>query len=358
MNTDSYSTQFRQYIINGLNYVLNRASLGPSVFSSADCEQALQLLDQALRLSGAWPQTRSALLGLSPLMEQAGYRDEWIVLLERGLRQGTEENDKSAVADVQYFLGILYERRGRYVDAETVFASAVQAFGELNVMEKQARALNRLAQLYRRQRRYDEAVAAVQQVFNLLPENDPERGYGHLVLSNAALDRRDWSAALSHAEQAYKLWDSKHDKRMMGWSLSLLGMVHRQTGQYDAAIKIYRQSIQLLAAVVDPINLALTQMNLGNVYLDLNEPAQALALYEQIEPVFNQAGEVLGLGNLYNNIGRAFHQQQRWSQAEAAFDKSLAFFRALGDEVEQANTLQHLNEIYKAQGKPGRVLYN
>ena len=357
MNSENYPAQFRQNIIDGLAYLLDQVSSGPPAFNPDYYQQSIHLLDYGLRIAAAWPQCRDLLLRLSPIVEQAGYRDEWITLLERGLEHSIRENDTTATGRIYYYAGILYERRGRHTEAETSFVGAVQVFAELKLFQDQACALNRLGQLYRRQRRYDKAVAAVNQAFTLLPDDDPERGYGHLVLANTALDGGDLSTALTHLEHAYQLWAGGQNKRMMSWSLSNMGMVYRQQKNYIRAIEVYEQAMQLLAEVVDPVNLALTQMNLGNVYFDLDEFEKALALYQLAEPVFKQAGEVLRLGKLYRNMGRVYQShQQQWDEAAAAYEQSLAYFRLLQDKVEQFETLKQLNTVFSVQGKPEKVI--
>lgn len=146
--------------------------------------------------------------------------------------------------------------------------------------------MNRLAYVARMQRRFDEAVELVAQAHKLLAETDQERAFGFYVLSSVALDKRTWPQAIELSKQAFEIWESVGNWRMMGRSLLCRGVALQEAKQYPEAIKVDEQAISLFEKSQDTFLKAIAQMNLGIVYKDLDRPQQALALYIPAEKTF------------------------------------------------------------------------
>ena len=83
----NYSEMFYRYIMRSAEYILACVQQETSRLSIDEQELGMHTLNFTLKLPEAWPVTRNLLLAMAPKMEQAGYRDEWMVYLESGIEQ-------------------------------------------------------------------------------------------------------------------------------------------------------------------------------------------------------------------------------------------------------------------------------
>jgi len=94
-------------------------------------------------------------------------------------------------------------------------------------------------------------------------------------------------------------------------ALHLLGVLHNQKGDHQAAIDLITRAIQNFPG--QPIY----HNNLGNAYRDGGRCEQAIVCYQkalQIKPDFVE---------VYINLGIAYHQKADFDRAAAAYQKAL-----------------------------------
>ncbi len=84
-------------------------------------------------------------------------RDEWSRFLERGIEVARGLGDAGAEAELHWALGVLREGQAAYGDACGELEAAAVLFRQLRAGPEEARALQRLAYVARRQRRLDDA---------------------------------------------------------------------------------------------------------------------------------------------------------------------------------------------------------
>lgn len=114
-------------------------------------------------------------------------------------------------------------------------------------------------------RRFDEAAVELQVARTLDPLNNSVRAHEALL----ALYRRDYATAEAHLRALL-------DLQPQALAVSLLGYVHLQRGEAEAALACYRQAEMLFPQLtIGPIGVAQAQALLG-------QPAQARATVEQL----------------------------------------------------------------------------
>lgn len=347
-----FTPQFQQYIRRAAQYMANKLASNDATapLSTGDRKQAIRILEYALHEPDTWAEGKTLLLTMAPVMERAGYRNEWMPYLQKGIRQGQHIPDEEAIAALNFHLGVLQELVGDYPQARSTLQTSAALYEKLGKTSERGRSLNRLARVAQRQRQHQEASTLATQALDLLPKNDAERGYSYQMLGAVALDKCEWVTAAELFEQAYQCWQADNNKLMMARTLSNLGIAQRRLKQYDKAIATYEQVIVVLTELHDPINQAVTQMNLGNTYLDLEQPEAALPLLEAAEIVFRQSQEYLRLGKVNNNIGLAHSQLQQWDSALEAFTRSLDYFERIGNNSSVVNVLDGIGMVYLEQG--------
>ena len=351
-----YPAIFRGYIVKNTQDILARVRPAGAILPPAEREQALHTLSYALNLPEAWPDTRVLLLTMAPKMEQAGYRDEWTPYLVQGIQQSQALDDSEAEAELHFQLGRVYRLRSKYKEARIEFETSIKGFERLNTPFNQARAMNRLAQVARLERRFAEATRLAEDALSLLGEQEAERGYSYLVLGMVAFDKRKWPEAVELLSLSLSLWARENNQRMMGRCLMSLGAALLPMNRYEEAIDACQKAIILFEEIQDPIHQAITQMNLGNVYHYIDQSDKALELHLQAERIFRQAQDLFYLAHINHNIGMAHRKLQQWERAEEAYLLSIEQQEKIGNVAWLGNTMDGLGLVYLGQGQPEKAV--
>jgi DNA-binding CsgD family transcriptional regulator len=107
------------------------------------------------------------------------------------------------------------------------------------------------------------------------------------------------------------------------------------------------------AGAVPPELRARALNNLGNVLLDLDDPAAA-GRYEQSLAIRREIGDRAGIADTLNNLGLLALARGRFAEAEQRLEESLSLRREQGDRAGEALALSNLGDVASAAGDFGR----
>ena len=110
-------------------------------------------------------------------------------------------------------------------------------------------------------------------------------------------------------------------------ALGGLADLHDARGQYDKALKLRQQALELREKSLGPehITTALIRVSIGNSYLELGDPARALTLFEKERPLFEKTmGVDSPIGVLpLEGKGEALQRLGRATEAVAVLERVL-----------------------------------
>ncbi|MEM7344253.1 MAG: tetratricopeptide repeat protein [Chloroflexota bacterium] len=357
ISMSEYPAMFRGYIVKSIDYSLAQIDNTPHLLPDDVREQALHNLSFALKWADAWPTARDLLIQMAPKMEQAGFRDEWIPYLEEGLTQARFHEDQPAAAELYLQLGVLYQLRSKYDMARTHLEASIQVSEALEDAFNQARAINRLAYLARLERKFDEAESLIENSHNHLNDtNLSENAYGYYVLGLVALDKRNWEEAISFSEKALNLWEKQGNPRLMGRSLLCLSVALEKLERYSEAANKCKKADHLFGEAQDTIYQASVKINLGNVYLALKQPKEALNLYLMAKPILRKIQDKFSLIHVDHNIGMAYRQLKQWDKAEEAYLSAIRQEQKIGNIAWVINTMDELGLLYQDKEEKHRAI--
>jgi tetratricopeptide (TPR) repeat protein len=351
-----YRQLFVAHTTRSANVILKQLQEIEGVPSLEVRSQALLTLSYALRMPEVWTHARSLLLQLAPLMEQVGLWDEWRPFLEEGIVQAQALNDLVTLAELQICLGNLRRRQSKFDAAAALLERAAASFEMLELPQRRAVSLSRLANVALAQRNYARGQTLLDEALSLLPAGDPERAYCYFVQGQLAIEQMQWASALDALHETKTIAEAANDARLRGLALLNLGRVYEQQRAFDASIAHYEQAMAIFERNQDPINLAVTQMNLGLVYMVAEAPEQALRYYRQAEATLRKVGDRRYLAMVYNNLGMLYRDLGRWADAEETLQAGIAIWRALGDTLARLNVEGNLAIAYMRQAKYSRAV--
>jgi tetratricopeptide (TPR) repeat protein len=159
-----------------------------------------------------------------------------------------------------------------------------------------------------------------------------------------------WAEAQQQLEQACILWASMGDAHnLMRGNLNLGGLYLRME-QPDEAISYLAKALDTAQSVGEEITIGRMYCNLGMAYRLKQNFGVAETYFKQAESIFQRASNLTELARTWNDWGLSYLQQQQWAEAKVLLEKSLAAWVQLGNAVEQIEVLLDITEGELAQG--------
>ncbi len=197
-----------------------------------------------------------------------------------------------------------------------------------------------------------------QQMLSFLPET-PARYEEVSTLNNIGntyLTLEQYEAALKAYRQALEMAQENAYSEGEAYSHYNIAFVYYSLGQYQAALTHYQQSLAINQKVNDLDGEASTLHNIGAVYEALKQDEQALSFYQKALTIArennNPESEALAL----NNIGLLYNNQGKYPQALAAFEQALLIVRPLNAPKLKGAILNNLGLSYYNQGEYQQAL--
>lgn len=323
--------QFRSARADGMSDLeLLKTYLLPAleVLASADAQKDLRHL--TTEFEGLLGQLRqadsldlaSSLDRLATIYQKQGRYTEAEPLFRRSLQLREQHLGPThpEVSTALNNLALLYQAEGRYCEAEPLFQRALaldeQVYGPRHL--EVATDLHNLAGLYQDQGRYDEAEA--------------------LYLRSLAIDERFYG--VEHPDVATDLH-------------SLAGLYQDQ-GRYDEAEMLYLRSLKLRQRPgIDPLELARSLNNLATLYRVQGRYEEAADLYRRSLEIRRQqlGDDHPDVATSLNNLALLYKVQGRYDEAEKLYRRSLEIrMQQLGDDHPKvASSLYNLANLYQDQ---------
>jgi tetratricopeptide (TPR) repeat protein len=207
------------------------------------------------------------------------------------------------------------ELRSHWADWQVVCQAAIQAAERADNLPAKARALDNLGIVHGQQRRYQDAIDALEQ---------------SLAICREVGDRRD-----------------------EGTTLNDLGLVYRKQGRYQDAIGYFERSLALRRAVGDRHGEGKVLNNLGEVYREQHRYQEALGCYQQDLAICRALGDARGEAVTLENVGHLHLAQGRNQEAVGCYQQALVISRQAGDRLAEAETLRGLGHAVAAVQGPG-----
>ncbi len=346
-----YPARFRQQILNTLEISLQDVCIAGTRLSEEVKEQALHILEFALKIAEAWPNVRKLILQLSPYLERNGDRRRWIYLLSHALRLAEQIQDQVTAAQFHWSLGLLLRQISDFTAAEAHLQQSHQLATTTGLVALAARALTERAHLLQMHHRLAEAKAFIMEVQQLLPPNNPDRAAAYSVLGDIYYAEAQWAQAVDATERAIALWEGAGQLADAAGGWRGLARVRWATGDWEAAAACYERALALYADADNPLQRALTALGFGALYLDRGEPRRAFPHFVAAEAILRPVEDHFHLAMLDLNYGIAHRMTGEWELALQALERSLAYYQSTADYARQINLLIELATLHLAMAR-------
>lgn len=157
--------------------------------------------------------------------------------------------------------------------------------------------------------------------------------------------------ALEQLEQALGLVQDARMEEQQANILNNLGTLHTLLGNYPQALESLKAAHDLLRRVAPGTRSAASNLiNLGALYQELGNDAEATAFFIQAIEVAQGTDEPLMAAAALNNLANAYLGASNWTAAAEGFQQALEISREAGAKEYEIDNLDGLGQVYVALG--------
>ncbi len=210
----------------------------------------------------------------------------------------------------------------------------------------------------------------------------------HRTLGNIFMVMRDYGRALQYFEHTLALAEDLEDHEMTAFTLNSIAIAYwrmkqweeaetylRQArkargddpgneavfnnniavalleqGRFNRAEKLFRETLDFQKEADNPYAVALLQSNLGDLYQRKGQPQQALGFLDKSMQIPDTGRNHFVFARSLRHKARVLADLDRFEEAIAACEKSLAYGRDLQDRAELMDSYEALLELYESAG--------
>ncbi|GAA4733509.1 AfsR/SARP family transcriptional regulator [Phytohabitans rumicis] len=221
------------------------------------------------------------------------YNDDLLATHRDGLKAAQRAGDEAAVATMHNYLGSVYFRAGRYLDAIEHVESALKL----------------------RERLGHEREAAICR--------------GNLGVLLIQLGRL--SEAVDCSQQALATWRRLANDRGISAALADLGVMFMFLGRYEEALDLHRRHLLLSCERGLDFQVGIALGHIAQVRLRLGQHATARRLLKAAAKVKRRTGNRYGEGEVLNDLGVAYRMDGDLVAAERHHRQALTIMRQIGE---------------------------
>ena len=128
------------------------------------------------------------------------------------------------------------------------------------------------------------------------------------------------------------------------------GYIDWRQGDYNSALDHYDICIDFATKINDLPIIAVTYIDIGNIYNYTGEWDRAIAYYKESIEHLEKIGWLHEMGRAYNGLGEVYAKEEQWSLALDNFEKGEDISRKIGDSYKRGWALFNAAECYANLG--------
>ncbi len=254
-------------------------------------------------------------------------------------------------------LGKAYELTGDWARAAEIDELALSLARAIGHQRGEAEALAALAEVARKQGRYDEASAHVDEARALFTRLNDEVGIGvvlHLSGTIAA-QRGEYENARARYLESFRIRERHGDRDQLGRLLSNLAIVAEYAADFGESRRLNEEALAIRTAVGDRWAIALSLNNLAVIDLYERRFAEAAERYEESVRLAREVGDPWLLSLAFFNLGKARRGLGDTDRARQIFAESIRAFGRLDDPYDLAEVIEDV-AVIAAEADPATGL--
>jgi adenylate cyclase len=250
-------------------------------------------------------------------------------------------------------LGKVLELAGNWARADEVDAEALDLASALGDRPAQGWCLTALAEVARKQGRFDEASERLRAAQDHFVAAGADDGLGQVLhlAGTLAAQRGDYETARERYQESLGIRERLGDRASVGGLLSNLGIVAEYTGDYDAARDFNERALDIRTDVGDRWAIGVSQNNLGMIALHQGAFEDARHRFEESMRLNKEVGDAWMVAIGHNNLGNATRGLGDHAAARGHYAASLRAYLEYDDRWAMAFLLEDIGLLASKVGR-------
>ncbi|MEM9836388.1 MAG: tetratricopeptide repeat protein [Bacteroidota bacterium] len=195
-----------------------------------------------------------------------------------------------------------------------------------------------------------DAMEQFDQAAPLLLPNHPKQIVVNYSIGLIYLELTEFDHAKEHFEVALHLARQKGAKKEIALIKGFLGNYYEETGQYERALSLQRESLRAFSSESDSLELAVVYCNIGRIYADVGKEKLAYDYFTQADK-FSTTLLHAKRANILNNLGDVFRRRAQYTQAFSYTRQALRMAAQLNDPDQLILAHRDLAETFELTGQ-------
>jgi class 3 adenylate cyclase/tetratricopeptide (TPR) repeat protein len=241
--------------------------------------------------------------------------------------------ERSERVEVLLKLGKVHELVGNWQSAEKVLNEALMLADQLGDDHSRGWCEAALAEIARRQGRYDAATGFLGRAAHRFEALREEAGVGRVLhlAGTLAAQRGDYAKARENYEASLAIRERLGDKSAMGSVLSNLGIIAEYRGDNAASREFHERALALRTEIGDRWAIGNSTNNLGMIALLQSHFEEACSWFSKSMQLSREVGEPWMVAICHNNLGNAMRGLRDYDVARRHYADSLRAYRDYDD---------------------------
>lgn len=158
--------------------------------------------------------------------------------------------------------------------------------------------------------------------------------------------RKSFEKSLDYSLLALKLSRENKNKTGVGMALNMAGTAHSSQGNYDTAMILYNEALDIFKDLSDTNGITITLNNLGIVNKSKGNYATAIKLYKKTYDLAKLKNDKDGMILALNNLGIVYYDWEKYETAIEYYEQAGKLLKEIGDQSRLAVVLNNIGEVY------------
>ncbi|WP_159523240.1 ATP-binding protein [Sunxiuqinia indica] len=184
--------------------------------------------------------------------------------------------------------------------------------------------------------------------------------YANLLIGTGYIFTGEFQKGRKHLTPGLELARTLNNQKYISIGLSSLAAYHMNTGDYEEALSLFKQSLQVATEADLPGWKARAKFNIGSILTNKGDRAGGLKNMIEALLYFESTDNVSIAARILNNIAVNYHAWKEYDLALEYYRKTLRKHELSGDILGKVVVLNNIAEIYKdkSQYKMAFKYYN
>ncbi len=161
--------------------------------------------------------------------------------------------------------------------------------------------------------------------------------------------RGNYEQAMRVFRQELKQAEQLGDKKFQAMAMSNIGFIYAEYDNHAKTLDYYKKALKIRKNNGDLKGVALSYLKIGQVYAKMDSMQKSLDNYNKSYAMFNQVTMPVGKSNVLNNLGNAYLKLKQYLKAEDYYKQSLKIRKEINHSYLIAESHKNLARVYIAQ---------